>query len=157
MNLKRLGLGVVVLGFLGGMVYLASLGCVHLWAEKNRPIPLSKQLDLTAQQSAQFQAQEKNFMNQKELACEKLCEKRAQLIQAIRSNEPDTVLLTSLTEEIGREQMVLERATLEHLLALRSVLKPAQQKKLTTAISRQLREACKMTACGKTSGCHLDE
>mgnify|MGYP001561326719 CR=1 FL=1 len=155
--MKRIGWTVVVFGLVAGMVYLASLGCGHLMICSRRSVSLSQRLGLTPQQRIQFEAREKEFLAQKDLACQRLCEKRAQLIQLMRTSEPDTMLMTSLTDQITREQTALERGTLEHLLALRSVLTPTQREKLTASIADQLRRACEMTACGKTSGCFVTQ
>ena len=115
----------------------------------------SEALELTPAQREAVAAEEKNFLAAKQAGCEALCAKRAQLIELLRQPQPDRAALSSITEEIGREQVVLEKATLEHLLAVSRHLSPDQREKMTAMVAEQLRTACRMTACGETPGCVL--
>ncbi len=149
----------VSIGALGiaGVVYLATVGCCHLIGAGQRSISLTQQLGLTGAQSQAIAALEKNFLARKGASCQVLCAKRAQLIQLLKQPEPDQAALAVLTEEIGREQVALEKGTLEHLLAVRRHLEPAQREKLIGLMTEQLRTACRMTACGATEGCAVTE
>ena len=142
---------------IGTVAYFSTVGCCHLLWGWKRPIALSQQLHLTAAQRSAIAPLEKNFLAQKESTCQRLCEKRAQLIQLIRQPEPDRALMAQITEEIGREQISLEKTTLEHLMAVRQYLEPAQQEKLAALLTGELRTACTMTACGMTPGCEITE
>lgn len=156
--MRRLAVAVVAFLAVAGVVYLSTLGCCMLTsAHSSRPkaISLADQLRLTADQRQAIAPLEKSFVSQKENTCKALCAKRAQLIQILKSDEPDPTLLNQLVEEIGQEQMVLEKGTLEHLLAMKKHLNPSQQEKLTQLMTEQLRTACEATACGMTSGCVL--
>lgn len=145
----------VSIGALGiaGVVYLATLGCCHLMGVGQKPVSLTGQLGLTRTQAKAIAALDQDFLAQKEASCRVLCAKRAQLIQLLKQPELDRAALSVLIEEIGREQAVLERGTLEHLAAVSRHLEPAQRGKLIGLMAEQLRTACRMTACGATSGC----
>ena len=158
--MKRLAVAVVAFLAVAGVVYLVTLGCCMLtssYSSRPKAISVADQLQLTADQRREIAPLEKSFVSQKESACKALCAKRAQLIQILKSDEADQALLDRLVEEIGQEQMVLEKATLEHLLAMKKQLNPAQQEKLTQLMTEQLRTACEATACGTTAGCALKE
>jgi hypothetical protein len=66
-------------------------------------------------------------------------------------------VLAQLAEEIGQEQTALEKATLDHLLAVGRQLDPKQRERLMASVSEELRTACRMTACGMTEGCAMQE
>jgi len=151
--MKRILLGSIAVLGIAGIVYLATLGCCQLMGAGQRSVSLTQQLQLTPAQAQAIAALEKNFLAQKAASCQALCAKRAQLIQLLKQPEPDPAALSLLTEEIGREQVALEKGTLEHLLAVSRHLEPAQREKLTGLMTEQLRTACRMTACGVTSGC----
>ncbi len=151
--MKRILLGSILVLGIAGIAYLMTLGCCQLLEINQGPASLVQQLHLTSAQQQEIAALDRNFLAQKQVSCQVLCAKRAQLIQLLRQPEPDRAMLSTLTEEIGREQVALEKATLEHLLAVGQHLGPSQRGKLTGLMTEQLRTACRMTACGVTDGC----
>ena len=155
--MKRFLIGGFLLLGVCAVAYLATLGCCQLVSMEKKPIPLSRMLDLTYQQRQEVAPLEKRFLAQKESSCAILCAKRAQMIQLLKGPEPDRSTLNVLTQEIGQEQTALEKATLEHMLALRQFLTPAQQQRLASLVEEQLRTACRLTACGVTPGCTISE
>ena len=159
MKTKRIVIGTVLFLGVAGVIYLATLGCCHLIGSCRaaKPVLLSEQLGLTASQRQEIASLEKNFMAQKEASCQLLCAKRAQIIQILKQPDPDQGVLHNLVQEVGQEQMILEKATVDHLLAVREHLEPAQRQKLVDLMSSQLRAACQATACGTTSGCSVTE
>ncbi len=114
-------------------------------------------LGLSASQKKALAESEKEFLQLKAASCEALCAKRAQLIQLLKEPAPDRRAMAGVVEEIGQEQTALEKGTLQHLLAAREHLTPAQWGKLTDSVSDQLRQACRLTACGDSPGCALKE
>lgn len=151
--MKRILIGAVLISVIAGVAYLATLGCCQLMGIGKKPLFLTRQLQLGPAQRQAVAALENSFFTQKRASCGTLCAKRAQMIQLLRQPEPDRVLLSNLAEEIGREQVALEKATLEHLLAVSHQIEPPQREKLTALVTEQLRSACRMTACGMTEGC----
>ncbi len=155
--MKRIGIGVALATAVAGVAYLATLGCCHLVGFGGRQAPLAEQLHLSLAQRRAIASLEKTFLAEKQASCGRLCEKRAQLIQLLRQPEPDRATLDVLVKEIGQEQASLEKATLNHLLAMRRYLEPPQLEKLNSLMTEQLRTACKLTACGSTPGCSISE
>ncbi|MBI3333211.1 MAG: periplasmic heavy metal sensor [Candidatus Omnitrophica bacterium] len=151
--MKRLLIGSVLFGLIAAVVYLATLGCCQLVGVRPRPVSMTRQLRLTPGERQAVAALEKDFLAQKQISCQALCAKRAQMIQLLRQPEPDQGTLAVLTQEIAQEQAVLERTTLEHLLAVGRQLDPSQRERLTALMTDELRSACRMTACGATAGC----
>ncbi len=152
--MKRFLIAAGVLLGLAGLAYLATLGCCHLMASRPQP-GWAERLSLTPDQRQAVAAAQKQFLARKQESCGILCAKRAQMIQLLKQPEPDQPALLQLAEEIGQEQTALEKATLEHLLAVRQHLDPAQSERLMNLVSEDLRTACAATACGMTPGCSM--
>ena len=157
MSRKRIFVGAAVAAALAGVAYLSAVGCCQLIAAWGKPASLSDRLKLSPTQRRAIASMEKRFIGQKRSACQRLCAKRAQMIQLLKQPVPDSGTLDLLVQEIAREQATLERGTLEHLLRMRAQLEPAQQERMTVLLSDQLRSACRMTACGDTPGCAVVE
>lgn len=155
--MKRLLIGCAVFAVVAGVAYLSTLGCCQLLARPKRTSPLADQLSLTPAEREKLATLERGFLAQKNETCQRLCAKRAQLIQLMKAPEPDRTALYQVVEEIGQEQLNLERATIGHLFALRQVLGPSGQGKLTQLVSERLRSACDATGCGMTPGCSVKE
>ena len=151
--MKRILIGFIGVAAIAGVAYLSTLGCCQLIKSHESGRSLSRKLNLTPAQAQAIAVLDNNFMAQKQASCEILCAKRAQMIQLLKQPAPDSATLGLLAEEIGKEQVTLEKATLEHLLAVGQRLEPAQRAKLTDLVTEQLRSACRMTACGMTAGC----
>lgn len=151
---RRLRIGLLLIA-VAGIAYLATFGCCRLLGWGRKPVSITAGLGLTPDQGRAVAALERDFLARKQESCGLLCEKRAQLIQQMKQKEPDPAVVDQLVAEISTQQMALEKATVAHLLALRKVLDPAQQEKLTARLSDQLRNACQATACGTTPGCFL--
>jgi len=154
---KRILLGTAGILAVSGIAYFATLGCCQWIGFRRQLRPLADRLNLTPAQRQAVASLEKEFLARKEATCQTLCAKRAQLVQLLKQPEPDRFALKTVTEEIGREQTSLERATLDHLLALRQQLDPPQRERLIALVSDQLRTACSATACGMTPGCALKQ
>ena len=151
--MKRRIIQGILLVAVAGVAYLATLGCCRLFIRTGRMASLTQQLNLSSEQQRMVGQMEKEFLTQKQASCQLLCAKRAQLIQLLKQPDPDRAAMTQLTEEIGQEQMALEKTTLEYLLAVNRHLSAPQKRKWMALVSEELRTACKMTACGMTPGC----
>lgn len=142
---------------IGGVAYWATLGCGQMLSRKRSPAGWVEGLALAPEQRQAVAAAQKQFMAQKQESCGILCAKRAQVIQLLKQPGPDRAALAQLAEEIGREQTALETATLDYLLAVSRQLEPPQRDRLMASVSEELRTACRMTACGMTPGCAMQE
>ena len=137
------------------VAYLATLGCCHLVRAKSGSGAWSDRLGLTAEQRKRVAPLEEAFARQRGASCETLCVKRAQMIALLKQAEPDRAALRGLIEEIGAEQTALEKATLDHILAVAAVLEPERREKLIAQVSEELRTACRETACGSSGHCSI--
>lgn len=156
--MKRFLVGLLVFGLVAAVAYLATLGCrqwIHLHASAF-PLGLKKELGLTPDQRQHVEALERIFLVQKQSSCGKLCAKRAELIQLLRRADPDRAALAQVLEEVGQEQGLLEKATLDHFLILHRYLDPPQKYKLVAMMTERLRTACERTACGVSPGCFVE-
>lgn len=153
--MKRIVMGAVILLGLGGVAYLATVGCGTLLAKGARPISWTDRLELMPDQRAEVSALEKGFLRQKAASCQVLCAKRAQLIELLKQPAPDRRVMAQVVDEIGQEQAQLEKATLDYLVRLQEHLRPQQREKLVAMVGDQLRTACQATACGASPGCFL--
>ena len=151
--MKRLVVWAGILAAVAGVAYLATLGCCQLMASRAAGVPLAQRLDLTPGQRVEVAKLDQEYLAQKQASCQVLCAKRAQVIQLLSQPDPDRTALAQVVQEIGQEQTLLERATLDHLLAVNRKLEPRQQEKLMTLVGEDLRTACKATACDMTPGC----
>jgi Spy/CpxP family protein refolding chaperone len=145
----------------GSVGYLATLGCGQMLSRKRSPAGWVGSLSLAPEQRQAVSAAEKQFLAQKSESCRILCAKRAQIIQMLKQSANDLgrdrAALAQLAEEVGREQTALEMATLDYLLAVNRQLEPSQRERLMASVSEELRTACRMTACGMTEGCAMQE
>lgn len=155
--MKRVIFVAVVVAAIAGIAYLATLGCCQVLGITRRSRSLTQGLGLNAGQRQEVAALEKEYLARKQASCGTLCAKRAQLIQLLKQEKPDPGVLNGLVEEIGREQLALEKATLDHLLAVNRTLEPAQRERLVASVTEELRLACKATACGAAGHCFVAE
>lgn len=153
--MRRFLIGVILFGAVAGVGYLATVGCCRLMGVSGKAVSLADRLELTPSQRQGFASVEKEYLMQKEASCQRLCAKRAQLIQLLKAPSPDRTLMSGITDEIGREQTALERTTLDYLLTLRQQLDLRQQSRLVALMSDQLGSACEMTACPEAGVCFV--
>lgn len=153
--MKRILVVAAALAGAGVLIYLATLGCCQLLSGSAKPVPLTQGLNLTPEQGQQVAGLRRDYLDRKAESCRTLCAKRAQMITLLRAADPDRGTLMTLIEEIGREQTALEKATVEHLLAVSRRLEPGQRKKLISRVTEELREACRQTACGAAGECFV--
>jgi len=66
-----------------------------------------------------------------------LSEKRARLMQLLRSPDPDSTAVEEILQEIASYQVTLERKIVQSILQMRKVLTPEQREKLFRMIERR--------------------
>lgn len=153
--MKKILLSAALVAAALAVAYLATMGSCHLAGVWKRAGAWSDRLGLTPEQKRKVAGLEESFARQRGASCETLCAKRAQMIALLKQPEPDRAALSGIVEEIGAEQTALEKATLEHILAVAAVLDPERRGKLIAQVSEELRAACKGTACGMGPGCSM--
>ena len=155
--MKRIFLWILALAAVAAAAYGVTRGRCQLGRRSEAGGSLVEQLRLRPEQRGPIAKLEAQFLSVKQASCGTLCAKRAQLIQEMRQSAPDRAALNLITEEIGREQTAMEKATIEHLLSLEGELDPDQRERLIDSVAERLRTACNATACGGTKGCMVAE
>ena len=155
--MKRVLIGAVVLLGVSGVAYLATLGCCQMMSRRISRTGWADKFNLAPEQRQAVAEADRQFLAQKGTSCGILCAKRAQLIALLKQPEPDRAALAQLAEEIGQEQTILEKATLDHLLAVGRRLGPAQRQSMMASVTEELRTACKETACGMKGSCSVQQ
>ena len=151
--MKKVLVQIGLFAAVAGVAYLATLGCGQAFRSARCSVPWSQRLGLSGGQKGRVAALGKAFMSQSQAACGTLCAKRAQMIELLKKESPDRSVLAALVEEIGAEQLAMEKAALDHVLAVSSELDPAARERYLAMVREELRTACKATACGMGSGC----
>ena len=152
---------ICILAALGvaAVAYLSVIGCCSLFSAHHRgyvagsSFSLTRRLGLSGDQQKQVSLLEKEFIAKKKATCESLCAQRERLAELLKQPRPDRALLSQTVEEIGREQMALEKATVDHLVAVQGHLNDSQRRKMDAWVAGEMESACEMTACGDTPGC----
>lgn len=135
------------------VAYLATLGCCRLLQVRGSSGGWSDRLGLTAEQRERVRPLEQAFARQSGASCGTLCAKRAQMIALLKRPDPDRAVLAGIVEEIGAQQTALEKATLDHILAVAGELDPPQRERMVARLNEELRTACRRTACGMSGVC----
>lgn len=151
--MKRVVIQIGLFLAMAAAAYLATLGCGGLIRDARRSAPWSRRLALSGEQKERVSALEKGFLAQNQAVCGMLCAKRAQMITLLKQEEPDRAALATLVEEIGAEQLVMEKTAMDHVLAVSSELDPDAKKRYLAMVREELRTACKGTACGASGVC----
>ena len=151
--MKKIAVQIGLFLAVAGVAYLATLGCGGLVRGAWRSAPWSQRLGLTGEEKDRVAALEKEFLAQNRTACGTLCAKRAQMITLLKQEKPDRAVLAALVEEIGFEQLGMEKTAMDHVLAVASQLDPAARERYLALVREELRTACKGTACGMGPAC----
>lgn len=151
--MKKLLVQVGLFAAVAAVAYLATLGCGQVFRNARCGVPWSQRLGLSGEQKERVAVLEKSFLRQSQAACGTLCAKRAQMIELLKKESPDRPALSALVEEIGAEQLAMEKASLDHVLAVASQLDPAARERYLAMVREDLRTACRGTACGMGANC----
>ncbi|MBI3323620.1 MAG: periplasmic heavy metal sensor [Candidatus Omnitrophica bacterium] len=151
--MKRIFVGIGLFAAVAGVAYLATVGCGELLRASRRNVSWSERLGLSGEQKGRLAVLEKGFLAQSQATCGTLCAKRAQMITLLQQDPPDRGALSAVVEEIGAEQLSMERMTLDHVLAVASELDPPQRGRYLARVREELRGACSGTACGASGVC----
>lgn len=151
--MKRIWVGIGLFAAVAGVAYLATVGCGELLRANRRSTSWTERLGLSGEQRGRVAALEKGFLSQSQATCGTLCAKRAQMITLLQQGTPDRAALSAVVEEIGAEQLAMERMTLDHVLAVASELEPPQRERYFAQVRGELRGACQGTACGAGPAC----
>ncbi|NCQ27994.1 MAG: hypothetical protein COW34_00570 [Armatimonadetes bacterium CG17_big_fil_post_rev_8_21_14_2_50_66_6] len=96
------------------------------------------QLALTSRQRRQCAASDKVFEQRRSALTVTLAERQAKLMEVLRKPDPGRAEVDRALDAVSEIQAALQRAVVDHLLALKSVLTADQQKALFDSLGRHL-------------------
>jgi hypothetical protein len=139
--MKRILLSVAIAAVLAGGV---SFVAARWMGVRPQPIHetgwLSGQLGLSAEQTEAVRQLESEFRETLNRDCAAHCEARYELGKSLT----DPAAAGACVDRMCAAQSSAERATMGHILKVRGLLRPDQQKKYDALIQRQLSTACPM-------------
>ncbi|MBI9033334.1 MAG: periplasmic heavy metal sensor [Bacteroidales bacterium] len=121
------------------IINLAALGTMfyHMYLEREPELPDSrareiyrKELQLNPDQQMDFDLLHDQFKNQSKEVVDQIREQKFLMIQELEKEEPDTIVLNRISEDLGMLHIQLKRSTYQHFLQMKKVCKPEQRKHL---------------------------
>ena len=127
-----------VLAFFVAVVVVAALSsfCTLRWMESRRAAAndphewLHSELNITPAQHRALEPIEKKFAEQNRVLRERMRAANHQLAVAIRQGRPESPEISSAVGQIHLHMGELQRASIDHIFEMRSVLTPEQGEKL---------------------------
>ena len=119
------------------------------WTSRNLLIPhedsggelhaiIHQQLDLDAEQEAKVEALEKNFADRRSELESKLRQANAELAEAMASEHQYGPRVAAAVDHAHMAMGELQKATLEHVFAMRAALRPDQAARFDRAVDKAL-------------------
>jgi Spy/CpxP family protein refolding chaperone len=139
-----LGIGLALLTLVN-VAALLKLGYGRWCAHHDAGTPLKvrgghKELGLTPAQEAQIAPLREAMQAELARLRPALRAKREELVRLLATPEPDRAQVNEVASQINSLQAELQKAVLEHLLAEKKILTPAQQEKFLSIIRAKLIE-----------------
>ncbi|MDD2278907.1 MAG: periplasmic heavy metal sensor [Bacteroidales bacterium] len=141
----RILIGAVILLAAINIAILATLGFHHIAVKKDQAsspesqqqgFKIARELDLTAEQNDQFhQLRQSYFLQTKENRIA-LRQNYELIMEELSTANPDTILLDSLAQQIGKLHVEQQHATIDHFLTLQSMCSEEQYQKLQQHFKR---------------------
>lgn len=103
---------------------------------------LKATLGLSDTQAAQVEKLHAAFAARVEDSCTKHCAARFDLSNELAKPNPDATTTRACVDRMCAAQTDSERATLDHILQVRAILTPDQQKRYAALINEQICTAC---------------
>jgi Spy/CpxP family protein refolding chaperone len=134
----------VLLGLVAACAAASFLGSKAL-SEKLAPPPggcsldcFGPQLALTSRQRRQCAVSDETFEQRRSALTVTLTARQAKLMEVLRKPDPGRAEVDRALDAVSETQAALQRAVVDHLLALKSVLTADQQKALFDSLGRHL-------------------
>jgi Spy/CpxP family protein refolding chaperone len=105
---------------------------------------LRRELNLTPDQAAQYDKLVVAYRNKFNDCCAAHCEARAELAQALNQSPVNTNATSACCDRMCAAQTKSEKATLDHILKVRALLTPDQQRRYAAILREQLTATCPM-------------
>ena len=148
--MKRTLIALAILTiFVSSLAYGVASWCIHRtvsrgMADLNDTPWLKRELNLTDAQSAAIDKLNQEFRAKVDHCCDVHCDARFALGQEIAKPQFDLTRANACVDRMAAAQSESERVTLDHILRVRAVLTPNQQKRYATLVSQQVCTACPM-------------
>jgi len=113
---------------------------------------LKEQLGLNESQAAEIEDMRTSFKYELENIGMKLNEKQIELINAIKSENPDMYLINNLIDQISLFQASLQKEAITRMINEKSMLNPLQQEKYFSMFDNRFRRGNFMGGRGKGQG-----
>jgi len=146
---KQLWIGIVVAAVIATAIsFSATRWCCNRQAPAAIPdtISLRHTLGLSETQATEIEKLDKSYRNQLAKYCVAHCAARSDLATELSRATPDSKQAAACCQRMCAVQTDSERFTLEHILQVRALLTPAQQKEYAILIQQQLTGTCAMQA-----------
>ncbi|MFC2114495.1 Spy/CpxP family protein refolding chaperone [Bacteroidota bacterium] len=88
-----------------------------------------KDLGLSDEQFEEFRMQGRDFFKSSRESMEKMRINKENLFLEISKENPDTVVLNRITNQMGQDYAALKRASIAHFFEIKKILTPDQQQK----------------------------
>jgi Spy/CpxP family protein refolding chaperone len=154
LTLALLSVGLVALGTWRCMGWMVECKMTQgsLWSSATWP----RILHLTNDQQSQIQPLEKSFKGDSNRLQIKLTQKQIALCRVLMdSGAADPLVARKLVNEINGLQKQRDLAMVDHLLALKTVLNPAQQQTLMTTMMQDVCQGCRSSTGSNKDYCGL--
>ena len=112
---------------------------------------MKRELALTADQTAQLNVYRTEFHAELDSLASQLVAARTQLAQALLENKLDTIRVSSNLDNISQLQLSAQRRVISHLLSVKSILNPEQQKKFFAIVLERFSTASDQPMPGRPS------
>jgi Spy/CpxP family protein refolding chaperone len=136
-----IGLGLLIVVNVAALLTLGyGRWCTHHGGRTAELGGAHKELGLTAVQEAQIAPLRSAFHAELARLRPALRAKREELVRLLAAPEPDRAQVNEVVKQINSLQAELQNAVLEHLLAEKKILTPAQQEKFISILRTKLIE-----------------
>ena len=112
---------------------------------------MKRELALSAKQTEQLNVYRTTFHAELDSLSSQLIAVRTELAHALSAQEMDTTRINSNFNEIGRLQSAAQRRVISHLLSVKSILNPEQQKKFFAIVLERFSSASDQPLPGRPS------
>jgi Spy/CpxP family protein refolding chaperone len=112
---------------------------------------MKRELALSAEQAAQLDVYRTTFHSELDSLSTQLVAARTQLAHALLEDKLDTARVNSILDNISRLQSSAQRKVISHLLSVKSILNPEQQKKFFAIVLQRFSSASEQPMPGRPS------
>jgi Spy/CpxP family protein refolding chaperone len=113
----------------------------HIYSDKTTASPatvnngvgkiITTELELNAQQKDMFSSINDVYNGKSKAVLDQLTDKRSEMLAELGEENPDTLILNTIANDIGELHAVLKLLTIENFLELKKICTPDQQQQLS--------------------------